>query len=67
MSVSVIRRGCKTCGQMRPFERHSPNWVLHLILAVLTLGLWLLPMAVLALASMFRPWRCRECGQTKWL
>ena len=58
------RRFCKDCNQHRLFEKQTPNHILHLILSVITAGLWLLfiwiPKIIL---SFFKPYRCKECGK----
>ena len=41
------------------------NWILHIILAFLTSGLWLLVMLYLALTSGSSDfWTCSQCGTT---
>ena len=51
---------CNGCAQSRPFRRHHPNHVLHVILTVFSGGLWL-PMWVLA-AVYPGAYRCTTCG-----
>lgn len=63
MSVSKIRRFCKDCGQNRLFEKQKPNHILHLIFSLITVGIWLLVWIPLIVISMFRPFRCGECGK----
>lgn len=67
MGMTVARRFCTHCGDYRPFEKHGLNWVLHVILSVLTLGLWILVVVVLLIIQAFVPMRCRECGKAKLL
>ena len=53
---------CPDCGQMRPFEKQQSSMVGHLILSVLTLGLWLPVAGLVAVGNAFGKSRCRECG-----
>lgn len=42
------------------------NWILHIILAFLTGGLWLIVMLFLAFTSGSNElWTCSQCGTTK--
>lgn len=63
MAVSKIRRFCKDCNQNRLFEKQKPNHILHLILTVLTVGVWFLIWIPLIIISMFKPFRCGDCGK----
>lgn len=64
--MKVISRWCSNCGSMRAFERSTPNWLLHVVLCVLTAGLWLIPLSISMVFGVFRPFRCRSCGKAKW-
>ena len=54
---------CATCGQNRMFVKNRINNVLHLILSVLTFGVWAifvwLPLGII---SASRGMRCSVCG-----
>ena len=54
---------CLVCQQQRLFTKEKPNHLLHLVLSVLTLGIWAifvwLPISIAAQAR--RP-RCASCG-----
>lgn len=42
------------------------NWILHIILSVLTLGLWLMVVIFLVIANLFVThdgWSCSQCGR----
>lgn len=67
MGVTVRRRHCRTCDQKRPFERHSPNWILHLLLVLLTAGLWMIVLGLILFTHVLTPHRCRVCGQARYL
>jgi len=51
---------CKHCGDRVMVRRPGTNHVLHLILTVLTCGLWLI--VWLGSAIQFGGWRCTKCG-----
>ncbi len=55
------RRYCEECGRYVLAARQPMNLVLHLLLTLLTWGLWL---GVWMLIAVFRraPWRCQRCG-----
>ena len=54
---------CATCGQQRMFVKNRINHVLHLILSVLTFGIWAifvwLPLGII---NASRGMRCSVCG-----
>jgi hypothetical protein len=54
---------CATCGQQRMFVKSRINHVLHLILSIVTVGLWAifvwLPLGIINSA---RGLRCSTCG-----
>lgn len=66
VGVKVIWRNCPDCGEKRPFEKERINHVLHLLLTLVTAGLWLVVWVVLGLLSMLRPYRCRACGHARY-
>lgn len=54
------QKHCKHCGCRVLAERPGTNHVLHLLLSILTAGLWLL---IWFMASVkFGGWRCTRCG-----
>lgn len=63
MSVVQIRARCVTCSAMRLFGRSGPNHVLHLLLSLVTMGLWLPIWIVVIACSNSRPYRCMRCGE----
>jgi hypothetical protein len=57
---------CKNCQKRVMAIRPGTNHLLHLVLAVLTVGLWI-PIWVLVSAKI-GGWRCQQCGcKTGWL
>lgn len=63
MSTITTRRNCRTCGQKRLFAKEKQSNVLHLLLTVLTCGLWLPVWLLVAVLVAFRPYRCTVCGE----
>ena len=53
---------CPYCNQRRLLHRHRVNHILHILLAIITAGFWLLVWIFLCVASSFEPWRCASCG-----
>lgn len=54
---------CPTCNQQRLMRRQGTNHVLHLVLTVLTIGIWGLVWIFVAVSNKgTAPWRCSVCG-----
>ncbi len=54
---------CRVCEGNRKLERPRVNHVLHLILSIVTFGIWIL---VWLLVGVFKQnWRCADCGSKK--
>lgn len=60
MGTTTGQRWCDACGQQVMVTARTPNHVLHLLLTVLTAGLWLIVWICAGLAS--KKWRCTKCG-----
>lgn len=60
MGVRVSSGFCRTCKRQVMAQGNQPNHLLHLILAIVTAGLWL-PIWLLVTLSAGRP-RCTNCG-----
>lgn len=61
--MKIKQAHCSACNAPRKVERQTPNHILHLLLSVLTGGLWLVVWIALALIP--RPWRCATCGSSR--
>lgn len=60
---------CSNQGKKTIHHRNAEkfNWILHIILIVITLGLWLFVLAFLLFANLFinhGNWECSECGKS---
>lgn len=61
--ITVERGGyCKHCKEQVRVFRRAPNHILHLILTLLTFGLWII--VWLGVSVSFGGWRCCRCGST---
>ena len=52
---------CEVCQAQRRFTRQTPNHALHIILTIVTAGIWLIPYIVIALTSPSH-FTCVQCG-----
>lgn len=63
MATSAKAGFCKKCDSNRKLERPRANHILHLILTILTAGLWIIVWILVGLQ--IGGWRCSTCGSTK--
>ncbi len=71
MATVVEQRLLKCANQNKKTIHHRNaerfNWILHIILIVVTLGLWLFVVIFLLIANLFvnhGNWECSECGKS---
>ena len=62
MRRNKIRAHCLRCRHQQLFVRAVLNHPLHLLLTLLTLGLWSVSWVALCIGRLLRPWRCEHCG-----
>ena len=65
MATKTKTRYCRICAQKRPFDKEGPNHVLHLLLSVVTLGMWLSVWILVIGLNMWGLYRCRSCGSRR--
>ena len=53
---------CKACQKHVMAQKNAPNHLLHLILTVLTFGLWAVVWLIIAITTS-GGYRCTQCGQ----
>lgn len=53
---------CYVCDQQRLFQKPRINHVLHLILTLVTVGLWGIVWIILGISNSAKPLRCTACG-----
>jgi len=59
-------RVCCFCARPRVFRRSRINHSLHFMLALGTVGIWLLFWGMIILFQFVRPWNCTVCGSRQW-
>lgn len=64
MPVKQTSAYCNVCQRQSLFQKPRINHVLHLILSIVTLGLWLLVWAILGIINTGKSPRCVTCGST---
>jgi hypothetical protein len=62
MALAQTSGWCNVCQQQRMMTKPKINHVLHLILTVITIGLWGLVWLTLAIINMDKSYRCSQCG-----
>ena len=62
MAVQEKSGFCSVCDKQVMVRREGTNHVLHLILSVLTAGLWIIIWILAAIK--IGGWRCTQCGST---
>jgi DNA-directed RNA polymerase subunit RPC12/RpoP len=65
MATAQITAECSYCRSKRLFTKSGPSHVLHLILSVLTVGLWLPVWVIIVVLGALTPYRCQSCGKAK--
>ena len=63
--MKTTQRYCHTCNAARPFHKNTTNHLLHLLLSLVTLGVWIPVWIVIAFSSPFRRYRCGRCGEAR--
>jgi len=65
MRKDKVRAHCPRCRHEQLFIRATINHPMHLVLSVLTAGLWLVSWVAVCIGKVMRPWRCEHCGWHK--
>lgn len=60
-----VRAYCARCKHEHVFVRATVSHWKHLVLSILTCGLWLISWIALSIGLIIRPWRCEHCGWFK--
>jgi hypothetical protein len=56
---------CKGCNHKTPHLQNTPNHILHLLLTVVTAGVWLVVWFLLSMIPTSVP-TCSQCGKKSW-
>lgn len=62
MGIAKARRYCAEDDRMVLAEKQTPNHILHLLLSLVTVGIWLPIWILISIASEFGSYQCPECG-----
>jgi hypothetical protein len=62
--VKQTSRYCDTCGKQTLHTKETPNHILHLLLSIVTLGLWLIVWVAVTIVNSGKRPRCVVCGST---
>ncbi|VGO14779.1 hypothetical protein PDESU_03348 [Pontiella desulfatans] len=54
---------CKDCNEYRKCEGRTPSHILHLLLSIITGGIWLIVWLILLLKP--QAWHCATCGSRR--
>lgn len=63
MAVIQSSRKCRACNRKTLHQRPKSSDLVHLVMTVLTVGLWLPIWVLAALGGLFSAWRCQLCGK----
>jgi hypothetical protein len=61
MSADESKQVCENCKAETKFFRPKINHPFHLVLSLLTGGLWLISYGALLLGHRMQPWTCSNC------
>lgn len=62
MGTLKVRRYCPEDDRMVLAERPTPNHLLHLVLAIVTAGIWIIVWIIVSVSSDMGTFRCPHCG-----
>jgi len=62
MGTAKLRRYCPDDDRMVLAEKQTPNHVMHLLLSVVTVGLWIPIWAIAQITSELGAYQCPNCG-----
>lgn len=62
MSTKIRSRFCRVCERQTAFVKEGHNSVFHLLMTVLTAGVWLIVWVLVGASSSAGAYRCSQCG-----
>lgn len=62
MAMQEASGFCRACNRQVLVRRRGVNHLLHLVLSILTAGVWLFVWMWVYLGSVLGRWRCSQCG-----
>ena len=63
--IRTLKRFCPKCNKVTLFKKEKLKHPLHIFLAVLTAGLWLIPYVIFNIRNKRLPWVCLTCGSRR--
>jgi hypothetical protein len=67
MGVQQLALKCEKCGEVTTHTRQTPNHVMHALIALFTVGIWIIPWIYVAVTAENEPARCANCGRQRQL
>lgn len=61
----IASKYCVNCDCRTVHEKNNVSHVLHLILSLVTFGLWVIVWVFVVVQNSSVPWICRDCGHQK--
>ncbi|VGO22707.1 hypothetical protein [Pontiella sulfatireligans] len=61
--MKTARFYCADCDTVTKCEARTPSHILHLLLSIITAGLWVIVWVLLILKPL--AWRCASCGSSR--
>ncbi len=62
MSTTQLMEHCRYCGKPTLHLEEKPNHILHLLLTIVTMGVWLIVWVLLGMSSRLSSSTCTVCG-----
>jgi hypothetical protein len=62
MSIKQSSAYCPVCGRQSLFQKPRINHILHLILSIVTVGIWAIAWVIMGISNSARRPRCVTCG-----
>ena len=62
MAIERIQAHCPRCRHKQLFKREGINHFAHLVLSIVTLGLWAISWVSVIIGHRHRPFYCDQCG-----
>ena len=61
---NMVMKNCRKCGKMTMHTQPSTSHILHLLMSIITAGLWIIIWVIVAMSNSTSA-QCTECGKTK--
>lgn len=61
--INIMLGRCTKCDKCGLFYKEAPDHVLHLVISVITSGIWLLVWAAIVIMTLGHSWKCATCHE----